>query len=66
MKLVPAFRRGGDKGDPKTSSPVAEKIREAGSPVVLVRPQLRIGKHVDGHEEESVSEPLKSSGQSIV
>ena len=66
MELVPALRRGCDESNPKTASPVPEKIREAGSPVVLVWSQLRIRKHVNGHEEESVAEPLISSGQSIV
>ena len=28
MKLVPAFCRGGDECDPKTSSPIAEKVCE--------------------------------------
>src|SRR6266852_8280524 len=66
MELVPAFSRGGDEGDTKTASPIPEEIREARSSVVLIRPQLRIGKHVDRHEEESVPEPLISPGQSIV
>ena len=64
MELVPAFSRGGDEGDTKTASPIPEEIREARSSVVLIRPQLRIGKHVDWHEEESVSQPLISPGQS--
>src|SRR5580658_9766687 len=66
MKLIPALRCGGDKGDAKTTSPIPEKIRQAGSPVVLVRPELRPGEHVDGHEEESVTETLISPGQRIV
>src|SRR6266850_4132074 len=66
MELVPALCGGCDEGNPKTASPIPEEIREAGSLVVLVWPQLRIRKHVDWHEEESVSEPLISSGQSIV
>src|SRR6266566_6753615 len=66
MELVPAFSRGGDEGDTKTASPIPEEIREARSSVVLIGPQLRIGEHVDWHEEESVSQPLISPGQSIV
>src|SRR5215467_11549098 len=66
MELVPALSGGGDKGDTKTASPIPEEIREARSAVVLVWPQLRIGKHVDGHEKESVSQPLISSRQGIV
>src|SRR5713101_7201134 len=68
MELVSAFRRG-CKGNPKTASPaspVPEKVREARGSIVLVWSQLRIRKHVDRHEEESVSEPLISSGQSVV
>src|ERR1700730_12276838 len=66
MELVPALRRGCDESNPKTASPVPEKVREARSPVILVWSQLRIRKHVNRHEEESVSEPLISSGQGIV
>src|SRR5262245_25251477 len=66
MELVPAFSRGGDEGDTKTASPIPEEIREARSSIVLVGPQLRIGKHVDWHEEESVSQSLISSRQGIV
>jgi len=38
MELMPAFRGGGNEGNPKTTSPVPEKVREAGSLVVLVWP----------------------------
>src|SRR5260370_36471099 len=58
MELAPAFCRRCDERDPKTTSPVPEKGRETRSPVVLVLPQLRVRQHIDGHEEESISEPL--------
>src|ERR1700730_15627219 len=66
MELVATFCRGRDESDPKTAAPVSEKVREAGSSVVLVRPQLGIRKHIDRHEEESISETLVSPGQSIM
>src|SRR5207302_334514 len=66
MELMPAFRRSGNEGDPKASSPIAEKVRETGGSVVLFRPQLRIGKDVDGYKEEAIPEPLIRPGQSIM
>ncbi len=63
MELVPAFRRRRNERNTKTASPIAEKVGEAGSLIVLVRPELRIGEHADGHEEEPVSQPLIGSGQ---
>src|SRR4030081_3565270 len=66
MKLVATFCRGRDEGDPKTAAPVSEKVRQTGCSVVLVGPQLRICKHIDRHEEESISQTLVSPGQCIV
>jgi hypothetical protein len=51
VELVLAFRRRCDESNPKTTSPVPEEIRKTGSSVVLVGPQLRIGKHVNRNEE---------------
>src|ERR1700733_5151134 len=66
MQLVPAFGLCCDESDPKTTSPITEKVCKTGSPVVLVRSQLRVGKHIDRYEKEAVPEPLKRSGQSIM
>src|ERR1700733_11652779 len=56
MKLMPAFGRGSDEGDPKAASPIPEEVGETGCFVILVRPQLRIGNDVDGYEEEAICE----------
>src|ERR1700691_2137830 len=66
MKLMAAFRSGCDERDSKTTAPVAKEVGETGRLVVLVWPQLRIRKHVDRHEEKSISEPLKCSRQRIL
>src|SRR5438093_596570 len=60
---VPERRRSRDAGDRKTDEPIAEKGGETGSPVVLVRAQVRIGEDAHGYEEEPVSQPLIGSGQ---
>src|SRR5579871_5707302 len=66
MKLAAALRHGGDKGNSKATSPVAEKVGEAGGAIVLVRTQLRVGKHVHGDKEEAISKPLENPGESVV
>src|SRR5579872_209076 len=66
MKFMPAFCSGGYKGDPEAASPIPEQIREAGGLIILIGTQLRVSNHVDRHEKESIPEPLKRPGKSIV
>src|SRR5215472_8015371 len=55
-----------DEGDTKTTAPVTEQVRKAGSFVVFLRPQLRIGDEVHGHKEQPVAEALQCASPRIM
>src|SRR5579871_1087433 len=66
MKILSAYGLGGNERYAEAPTPVSQQIGHAGSLVVLIGAQLRIGDETDWHKKESVSDTLQHALQPVM